>query len=447
MRFFSAPTLSVRRLSITLTGLSVAVVAASSVFAQDEDDPLRFLKPRIGQEQIGEPVAPDDPPMERIEDPAQILDELRPGEDAAAESPASEAPDVSGPPVGAVEVEPPAEGATAPAAPLAPSTPLAPEAAETAPPASAEPAAGPAAPEPELREPLRFAVLAGRSVAATLAALAPVQRELSAILERPVEILPISSYEAMIDAQDQRRIDGGFFSAAAFAFAQARCRCLDALVAPRASDGTLAYHAIIVARTGSGIGAVADLKGKTVAILAGDSLGARRMQLAGLLAAGNDPAQLFGAVLTVGSAEEGVRMVAAGSADAAFAWSSLSGAPENGYSRGTLTDLVAQGEVEMSRIAVIWHSPAIAHSPFAVLQAVPEDDKSRIERFMLSLATAHPEAYDVLNPFYAGGYATVDAADYSGLAVIASRDVDALALPEAPARTGTATEPIASPAP
>jgi phosphonate transport system substrate-binding protein len=298
-----------------------------------------------------------------------------------------------------------------------------------------------------LREPLRFAVLAGRSVAATLAALAPVQRELSAILERPVEILPISSYEAMIDAQDQRRIDGGFFSAAAFAFAQARCRCLDALVAPRASDGTLAYHAIIVARTGSGIGAVADLKGKTVAILAGDSLGARRMQLAGLLATGNDPAQLFGAVLTVGSAEEGVRMVAAGSADAAFAWSSLSGAPENGYSRGTLTDLVAQGEVEMSRIAVIWHSPAIAHSPFAVLQTVPEDDKSRIERFMLSLAAAHPEAYDVLNPFYPGGYAAVDAADYSGLAVIASRDVDALALPEAPATTGSATEPIASPAP
>ena len=419
------------------------VCMASPASAQDVDDPLRFLRPHIDQEQIGEPVEPGELPVERIEDPAQLLDELRTGEDASAELPESGAPQATAAPSGAVDVELPAEGAADPAAPPEPSIPPAFGSVEMWPPMPAEPAT----PQPELREPLRFAVLAGRSAAATLTALAPVQRGLSAILGRPVEILPISSYEAMIDAQDQRRIDGGFFSSAAFAFAQARCRCLEALVAPRAIDGTLAYHAIIVARTGSGIGAVSDLNGKTVAIVAGDSLGSRRMQLAALLAEGSDPAELFGAVLTVGSAEEGVRLVAAGSADAAFAWSSLSGALEEGYSRGTLTDLVARGEIDMSRIAVIWHSPAITHSPFAILQNVPENDKTRIERFLLGLATAHPEAYDMLNPFYAGGYAAVDAADYAGLSAIASRDVDALALPEAPAMTGSAAEPVASPAP
>ena len=430
MQFLCSSGFSARRFPILL--FLVAAVAPPWASAQDQDDPLRFLKPQIGQE-IQVPAPPEEEtPLERIEDPAQALDELRPGEDAAPETSAG-APDVPAPATVAPEIEAPAENVTAP--------PAAPEPTETATPAIA--------PEVEpRREPLRFAVLAGRSAAATIAALAPVQRELGAVLARPVEILPISSYEAMIDAQDQRRIDGGFYSAAAFAFAQARCRCLDSIVAPRAADGAIAYHAIIVARTGSGIGTIADLKGKTVVAVAGDSLGSRQMQLAGLMAEGNDPEELFGAVLTVSSAEEGVRLVAAGSADAAFAWSSLAGAPEQGYSRGTLTDLVVRGEIEMSRIAVIWHSPAITHSPFAVLQSVPEADKARIERFMLALAETHPEAYDMLNPFYAGGYSPVDAADYSGLAALATRDVDALVLPEAPAATGSAaTRPLAAPEP
>ena len=137
-----------------------------------------------------------------------------------------------------------------------------------------------------------------------MALVGPIADDLGNLLERPVEFLPFPSYAAMIDAQVERRIDGGFFSAAAFALADARCGCLEPLVAPRAFDGTLAYHAIIVARAGSGIASVADLAGKSVAVGAQDSLGARRMQLAGLMAEGVDPAATFGAVVETDSAEE-----------------------------------------------------------------------------------------------------------------------------------------------
>jgi phosphonate transport system substrate-binding protein len=278
-----------------------------------------------------------------------------------------------------------------------------------------------------------------------MAAVGPFADNLTALIGRPVEILPLTSYDAMIDAQIQRRIDGGFFSAAAYAIADARCTCLEPLVAPRASDGTLGYHAVIVVRTGSGIAKTADLAGKTVAVGAVDSLGSRRVQLAGLLAEGVDPSA-FGAVLEVDSSEEAVNLVLAGVADAAFAWSTLSGDAASGYSRGTLTDLVLAGGTTMDRLAIVWQSPVIGHAPFAVTRTLPEDAKSTIERYFVDLANANPSAYDTLDTFYGGGFAPVDPQAYGGLESLLAQNVDAVQLPKGPVTIGTtAADPVFGP--
>jgi len=304
-----------------------------------------------------------------------------------------------------------------------------------------EPSGVPVEAKPEA---LRFAVLAGRSVATTMAMLGPVADELQTILGRPVEILPLASYDAMVEAQVTRRIDGGFYSAAAFAAADTACFCLEPLVAPKASDGTIAYHAIIVARAGGGIASPADLAGKTIAMTADESLGSRRLQLAGLLSEEIDPAE-FGSVITVESAESAVRLAAAGRADAAFAWSSLAGDLDTGYSRGTLTQLVGKGEIAMRDLVVVWSSPPVVHGPFAVLRTLPEADKQRIESYLSALSAGNPAAYDLLDPFYGGGYAAVEPRDYAGLETLLSRNVEAIRLPRGPEMTGanveTPTEP------
>lgn len=297
-----------------------------------------------------------------------------------------------------------------------------------------------AAPQDVPPEPLRFAVLAGRSVTATLTVVGPMADQLRAALGRPVEILPMTSYDAMVDAQVQRRIDGGFYSAAAYAFAESRCRCLEPVVAPRASDGTLAYHALIVVPQGSPVRSLADLKGKTVAVGPADSIAARRMQLAGLMSDGFDPATLFGAVVDVGSADAAVRLALAGGADAAFAWSSLAGDAASGYSRGTLHDLVASGAIGSDALAIVWRSPPISHGPFAMLRSIPEPDKARVAAYLVGLSDSDPDAYDMLEPLYAGGFAAVDRSDYAGLAILATEDVDRIRLPLVPAETGSAGE-------
>jgi phosphonate transport system substrate-binding protein len=117
----------------------------------------------------------------------------------------------------------------------------------------------------------------------------------------------------------------------------------------------------------------------------------------------------------------------------------MAGDVEQGYSRGTLTELVAAGEIAMDRLVVIWSSPPVTHGPFAVLRTLPEADKGKIESYLLALSAGNPDAYDMLDPLYGGGYAAVDPQDYSGLKALLAKDVDALRLPRGPATTG-ATE-------
>jgi len=431
------------------------LISAAPAFAQDAPNPLKFLKPWIEKQIFGkEPTEP------ATGEPTGAL----PGGDSET---APSGPDVAPDSAESADAPPsdtePAETATGSPAPIL-GTGEAPvlrggedgegvgepvELLLQVPPggvAAVEPQSGSESesePEPAVPPvteakpaPLRFALLAGRSAAATMAVVGPIADDLARLLERPVEFLPFPSYAAMVDAQVDRRIDGGFYSAAAFALADTRCACLEPLVAPRAWDGTLSYRAIIVAPARSGIRAIADLAGKTVAVGAPDSIGARRMQLAGLMAEGFDPTAIFGAVVETGSAEDAVHTVAEGNADAAFAWSSLAGRAEEGYSRGTLADLVAKGAIAMSDVVIVWQSPPIEHGPFAVARTLDAADKDKMETYFVALADADPAAYDELNPYYAGGYAPVDPADYSGVEVLAAQDVDALPIPSAATSPG-----------
>ena len=210
-----------------------------------------------------------------------------------------------------------------------------------------------------------------------------------------------------------------------------------------ASDGTLAYHAIIVARSGAGVASLADLAGKTVAIGAPDSLGARRLQLAGLLSEGVDPSTAFGAVLEVGSAEAAVRLVAAGQADAAFAWSSMTGNVGSGYSRGTLADLVgkrrdrdgpARGRSGPRRRSRTGRLRCCARC------RKPTRTRSRAICWRSRPATRRPTTCSIR--FMEAATRRSRPQIIPGLETLLAQDVDALRLPGGPATTGaTAAAP------
>lgn len=408
---------AVRRWAWRLCVLAGVLLIPGAAPAQDAGNPLRLLRPWIEQQLFGrETSRPADAPQSTGEEPGSPDDR----DEAAADGFSAGA---SAPGEGAAAA-PGEEGAISlPQGALSDDTVT----GTTAAPDSMTDVLRNNA---EARQPvLRFGLIAGRSPSRTLAAVAPMASALRVALGRRVEFLPLTTYGALIDAQVQRRIDGGFFSTAAFADADSLCSCLEPLVAPRALDGTLAYHAIVVAREGSGIEQPGDLAGKTVAVGPADSIGGRRMQLAGLMIDGIDPATAFGSVIEADSSEEAVALVLAGRADAAFAWSSLSGDAATGYSRGVLADLVRGGLSAAGSLAIVWRSPPVGHGPFAVASSLSDDDKAKLRDYMLALFDGNPEAYDALEPLYGGGFASVGADDYAGIEALFQQDVGAISLP------------------
>jgi hypothetical protein len=196
----------------------------------------------------------------------------------------------------------------------------------------------------------------------------------------------MASYRAMIDAQQSQRIDGGFYSAEAYAKAQAQCRCLEPIVAPRAGDGTAAYYAIIVAAPESGIASVADLAGKVVAMGAADSVAAagcrsRRWRarvstwpLRGVR--GRDSFRRRGG--PAGRRRRGGRRLRLEFAGRR---------PATGIRAARSRTLVASGESASTRLR--WSG---ARRPFRMARGrgemrLPEEDKRRIEAHLLGLAT------------------------------------------------------------
>lgn len=287
----------------------------------------------------------------------------------------------------------------------------------------------PAAPEAEPAEqqpaeqseaapqPFRVGIVPRGDVRTFLKALEPFRRGLAKVLGRPVEILPISSLSALVDAQVLKRIDAGFYSATAYVTAEALCNCLEPLVAPAATDGSTAYHALIVARADSGIDSLSDLEGKRVATGPADSVAARQVQLAGLRNEGYQPDSFFAGLTEAKSAVAAVRMALRGEVDAAFAWSSLKGKEKRGHSRGTLAFLVSRGELAMEDVVIVWRSRPIGHGPFAVLRSLPEKQRAALERYLVRLADARPVLYDRLDLFYGGGFRPVEPADYRAVAL------------------------------
>lgn len=273
--------------------------------------------------------------------------------------------------------------------------------------------------------PIRIGVLPRRDAGRTLEALSGLAAGLTDTLGRPVEFIPVGSYAAMVDAQVLGRIDGGFYSTSAFAQAESLCKCLEPVVTPAAADGTTAFFSIIVAPQQAPYSGVTDLDKAVAATARPDSVGGTRMHIASLLADGIDVEAAFAGFVQTASPEEAVGAMLAGQADVAFAWSSLSGAASEGYSRGTLRFLTETGAIERGSLKILWRSAPIAHGPAALATSVPAGDRAAIAAVLIGIRDEDPDAYEALEPYYSGGYEASRPDDYRGASVLAAQNVDA----------------------
>lgn len=250
---------------------------------------------------------------------------------------------------------------------------------------------------------IRIGMLAGPDVAASRNRAEPFRLYLEQALRDDVELFFANDYSALIAGQLTGRYHAAFLSATAFAAANVTCNdCLEPAAIPTTPDGEDGFYAIMVVPAGSTISGPAGLPGKRLAVSAEDSVTGRLLPLALFAEEGIDLSTIE--LVVVDSPDAAVELTLAGGADAALAWSSLSGDQAAGYSRGVLRQLVDDGRASMADLTLAWTSPLIPYGPLAVLANLPEDMKAELTAAMVAMAGADFDALLAVNGTLGGAF-------------------------------------------
>ncbi len=262
---------------------------------------------------------------------------------------------------------------------------------------------------------LRVGFLSTSGAAYDMLRLEPFRAYLQSWLSLPVELVPATSYAALIDAQATDRVQYAIHSATSFATANARCHCIEPLALPAAYDGARGFYSVLLARADGPIRALADAKGTRLALSAEDSIAGRLVPLKYLQREGIEPDTDFSAIVTKDDPEAAVGALLSGDADVAAAWSSLTGDPSAGYDFGVLTAMVAEGTLVMDGVRVVWQSPLIPFGPHALRNDVPSDIKDQIAAALTAMAANAPNALDAVDrsSVGGGGFVPVEAREYA----------------------------------
>jgi phosphonate transport system substrate-binding protein len=257
--------------------------------------------------------------------------------------------------------------------------------------------------------------LSSASPAADVARLEPFRAYLEARIALPVELVPATTYAALIDAETTGRVQYAIHSAVSYATAAAECTCVEPLAAPTAADGSRGFYSILLVRADSPIHDLAGTAGARLAFSAGDSIAGRLVPMKAFAVAGIDPATHFASLYEASGPEDAIAALLDGRADVAVGWSSLAGDAAGGYSFGVLTRMVADGRLSMDRVRVVWQSRLIPFGPHAVRKEMPVELKTLLANALTAMATAAPDVLDAVDrsSLGGGGFVAASAADYA----------------------------------
>jgi phosphonate transport system substrate-binding protein len=262
---------------------------------------------------------------------------------------------------------------------------------------------------------LRVGFLAATGIAYDSATLEPFRAYLEGRLGVPVELVPATNYQSLIDAQATARTQYAIHSAASFAAARVTCDCVEPLAVPAAADGSTGFRAILVSRSDGNIRSLSDARDRRLAVSGEDSLAGRLVPLKALAREGIDPVEYFSAIVEKDGPQAAILSLFSGESDLAAGWSSLAGDAAGGYSFGILTTLVAEGAITMDEVRVIWQSPLIPFGPHAVRASLPDDLKVLLRDSLVAMADEAPDALDAVDRsgFGGGGFVAINASAYA----------------------------------
>ena len=262
---------------------------------------------------------------------------------------------------------------------------------------------------------IRIGMLGGENDADRLARYGGYQKILESQFEVPVKLVLAADYAGVIQAFAARQVDACFMSPAAYASAWLESNGnVVPILTTLEKDGTNSYVALMYVRADSGISTLEQMKGRSVAWSDPNSASGYLIPRAEFRAAGIDPEpnKYFGRTGFAGGHEQAVVAVLGKQYDAGITWSSGQGEHAQGYTRGSLTTMVAKKMIDMKELRIIWRSRPILNGPFTLRADTPQDFQADMLALHRAIPVAHPDIYRALDMGQGQGWVPVKHEDY-----------------------------------
>lgn len=243
---------------------------------------------------------------------------------------------------------------------------------------------------------IRIGLLGGENEADRLGRYGEYRQLIEDTFKVPVKLFPASDYAGVMQAFGASQIELSSMGAAGYAGAWIDTNGgVEPLLVAEEKDGSIAYIAVMVVRTDSGITNLDQMKGRSLAWADPNSTSGYLIPRFALRQGGIpvESGQYFSRTGFAGGHEQGVVAVLQKQYDGAVTWASGQGEESEGYTRGNLRAMVEKGMLKMSDLRVIWKSEPIINGPLTTRASLPAAFKEDMKQFHLALPKAHPAIY------------------------------------------------------
>ena len=237
----------------------------------------------------------------------------------------------------------------------------------------------------------------------------PIRAYLEKTLGVSIKWRSATDYAGVIEAMKAKKIELARFGPASYAKAWIVMKGeVEPLVGELNKDGDFGYYSVVIVGKDSPYQTMEDLKGKKLAFADPNSTSGHQAPRYFLTEAGYDPDKFFGSTAFSGSHENSVMALLNGTFDAAATW-------YNNELRSNMTRMEEKKMIPPGRWKIVWKSPLLPSSPWAVPIALPADMREDIRKALYNMPKDGPDAWQALTDGKASGLKMVNHKDYEAI--------------------------------
>jgi phosphonate transport system substrate-binding protein len=229
----------------------------------------------------------------------------------------------------------------------------------------------------------------------------PIAAYLEKRLGMKVEFTPVTDYPAAVEALVNKKVDLVWFGG--FTHVQAQIRSGGKIIPIAQREEDTQFRSVFIAKTDSGIKALADLKGKQVSFGSASSTSGHLMPRANLMAANVFPEKDLARVAYSGAHDATIASVVSGRVDAAA------------LDITVWRKFVSENKVDTKAVDVFFTTPPFFNYNWSVHADMPAEMRGRVQKALLDLDPATPEGKEILTLNRASRYIVTTAENYRSI--------------------------------